>query len=642
MKLKKKWALTLFFVLSCGLVAPLTIQSATVTALWDFKNVNPSSLKGLTIEGTQGRIPSTVSSVTIYCIAQYGKFAQRSVDAQFNAKTALRVPVSATGDVVTVTSDPGYHNFTVGGAAATADVTTHAATASEASAGYVTIYATANSYLQSIKVVLTNSTASSGSSSTSSSSGAGYTDNTITASPSFTAVSQSYYIVKAGSASDFLAALAKANASTSSGRKYIFLPDGTYDLGTTCLTAITGNNISIIGQSMSKTIIKNAPPIANEGIGTTATLLNKGTNTYLQDLTIQNALDYYNSGSAGRAVCLQDNGTNTICKNVKMLSYQDTYFSNKASGQYYFEGCDIHGTVDFICGSGDAFFNACTLTIEKRTASGSGSCVIAAPYTQSSWGYVFNNCKIVNNAESYSLGRAWGGTPRLAYINTTLASPTKIVSSRFTAAGMNVVADKFVEYRSVNTSGTVVSPSSNKVKFTQGSTSSTKETILTDAQAAGYAIGKVFSSWTPYNDAAQLTMSSLSQSGTSLKWSKVSGASSYAIFKDGSLLTIVGSATTSYTISATGTYSVRPSNPMGGFGTAKSITVSSTAAAKSGIIDEESTTTGIDEVDNADAVVSTTYYSVNGTRLPGLQHGTNIIKTVLANGKTVTTKVVVK
>ena len=123
-------------------------------------------------------------------------------------------------------------------------------------------------------------TSSTSSNSSSSSSSTGSTDNTTTASGNFTAVSQEYYVVTAGSASSFLSALSKANSSTSSSRKYIFLPNGTYDLGTTCLTAITGSNISIIGQSMEGTIIKNTPAVANEGISTTATILNKGNNNY--------------------------------------------------------------------------------------------------------------------------------------------------------------------------------------------------------------------------------------------------------------------------------------------------------------------------------------------------------------------------
>ena len=145
--------------------------------------------------------------------------------------------------------------------------------------------------------------------------------------PAFTQ-NGNWYSVKAGDAQSFITTLEVvngANAAADAARSFIFLPNGTYNLGDQCLTNISGNNISIIGESMDKTIIVNKPAVENEGIGTTATLLNTGNNLYMQDLTLQNALEYYKSGSAGRAVCLQDRGTQTICKNVKMLSYQDTY-----------------------------------------------------------------------------------------------------------------------------------------------------------------------------------------------------------------------------------------------------------------------------------------------------------------------------
>jgi hypothetical protein len=163
----------------------IVVNRTKVTALWDFEHVDPSALSGLILNGVQGRIPSTLSDVSIFCIAQYGKFAQRTSDAQVNAKTALRVPVTTTSDVVTVTSYPGYHNYTIGGKTATADVTNYQATATDVSQGYVVIFGTATSYLLSIKAVL-NAYKGSGQPTTGNASGSttsgSTTDNTTTAS----------------------------------------------------------------------------------------------------------------------------------------------------------------------------------------------------------------------------------------------------------------------------------------------------------------------------------------------------------------------------------------------------------------------------------------------------------------------------
>ena len=162
-----------------------------------------------------------------------------------------------------------------------------------------------------------------------------------------------YYMVPANDAASFLMALVLANGE---GNAKIFLPNGTYDLGETVLTTISANNIAIIGQSMEGVIIKNAPDYKTESIDKTATLriAKNVKGTYLQDITIQNALDYYKNNN-GRAVCLWDQGTQTICKNVKMLSYQDTYYSNLIGAVKYFETSEIHGTVDFICGDGSVY-----------------------------------------------------------------------------------------------------------------------------------------------------------------------------------------------------------------------------------------------------------------------------------------------
>lgn len=378
---------------------------------------------------------------------------------------------------------------------------------------------------------------------------------------------QGIYVVEAGSAASFLNTLLIANATASNdARTIVFLPNGTYDLGNECLTPISGNNISIIGQDMTKTIIMNTPEV--EGIGVTATLFVTGENTYLQDLTLQNAYDYYKPGFAGRAVCLQDKGNRTICKNVELKSYQDTYYSN-ANGQYYFENSNIHGTVDFICGSGDVFFNECTLTVEPRNADGSGECTITAPYTDASsiFGYVFNNCNIDSKAEKFNYGRAWGGMPRCAYLNTTLLQPDRLNKNRWTAGGMNVPADKFVEYNTMDKNGTVISPSSHIVKFTKDNKTNEIETILTADQASEYDIDKVFTNWTPNEMAMQKTQSEVKINGTELSWETVEGVETYAVFKNEELVGFT--SITSYTIDdEKATYTVRAANRMGGLGRA--------------------------------------------------------------------------
>lgn len=427
--------------------------------------------------------------------------------------------------------------------------------------------------------------------------------------------------VKVGDAQGFMTALEIANgnnAAANAARTFIFLPNGTYDLGDKCLTPISGNNISIIGESMDNTIIVNKPEV--EGIGVTATLFNTSTGLYMQDLTLKNAYPF--DKSTGRAVCLQDKGTQTICKNVKMLSYQDTYYSNNNKGQYYFENSDIHGIVDFICGGGDVFFNKCTLTLEP----GKGS-YITAPYTDGSdYGYVFDGCKIVGSAtDSFTFGRSWGGTAKCAFLNTILDknAAANIASTRWTTGGMNVVAKNFFEYNTVDENGKVISPAENIVKFTKDKEVSEYNTIITAEKAAEFSLDKVFNNWKPADLAAQKSATAATESNGKLAWE--GDAQMYIVLKDGKFFAMTAEKSLDIA-GATGTWSVRAANEMGGFGKMTSVV------------------TGIKNIAAEDeaATVSTAIFSISGTQQNSLQKGINIVVKTLADGSKKTEKVIMK
>ena len=313
---------------------------------------------------------------------------------------------------------------------------------------------------------------------------------------------QNVISVKAGDAESLLKAIEQANEQNADSAKaewlFLMIPDGTYDLGDRVLTTITGHRVALIGQSMTGTIIQNAPAVENEGIGKTATLRNMGTDTYLQDLTLKNALDYYKADEAGRAVCLQDKGTRTICKRVRMLSYQDTYYSDNLTGQMYMDNCEIHGTVDFICGPADVYFNHCTIVTEPRGRHEKEGDVIAAPRTRdTSWGYIFESCTIYNRQSDFFLARGWQSTPHCIWLNTTLMSPEKLKVSRFDSQGMRTVQNDFKEYNTMDAEGHNITPESNVITFTLDDKKHTAETILTASEAQKYKLKKIFPKWRP-------------------------------------------------------------------------------------------------------------------------------------------------
>ena len=398
-----------------------------------------------------------------------------------------------------------------------------------------------------------------------------------------------YYVISSGDVSSLLLAIKSAQEGDR-----IFLPNGTYDFGETVMTPISANNLSIIGQSADGVIIRNAPDVKVEGLGSADLFQNFSTGLYMQDLTLQNDLDYYKAGT-GRAPVLQDLGTQTIMKNVNMRSYQDTYYSK--SGDYYFEGGLIQGTVDYICGNGNAYFNGVTLLNKSRSATGStGDCTITAANTSSNLkGYVFNGCTIETESKTFNFGRSWG-TAKTAFLNTTINSG-KLAATRWTVAGMNSAPVSYKEYNTVDKSGNGMNtPASNIIEFTHSTGNNTMETVLSAEEAQEYALDKFFTDWAPAAIAAQETIDTENFDPEAV----------YLVENNGAFVALVkGSALSAYT---QGT--VRKANARGGFGAAADLSL----------------VTGIK---NAASMEQTTHhhaiYDVLGRRLTTLQKGINIV-----------------
>ena len=439
--------------------------------------------------------------------------------------------------------------------------------------------------------------------------------------------------VKEGDASSFLDALDAANGMSGTDRVYVYLPNGTYDLGTKTLTEISRNNISIIGESMEGVIIKNRP--IKEGIAITATLLNTATNTYLQDLTID-CIAPYGTGddtkSAERGVCFQDKGNQTVMKKVYLKGLQDTYYSNSNSGTYYFEDCKIEGSVDYVCGNGDVYFNKTTFyTVNKSTGAAGG--VIAAPNTKKSFGYIFNECTLdgmSNEDGKYRLGRPWASGTIVRMLDTKmLIKPTAVGWDEWSTdvAKQNSV-EQFGEYNSVNANGTAIDLSQRKTSFKGVA----NNPVITAEEAANYRPEAIFTgAWKPFTTSEQKEVeegSAKLENGV-ITWKAVEGVTSYAIFKNNELLAIVEG--TSYTLeqpaasrgseptTTADVYTIRAINAMGGMGEPVVI-IDSSATAINGINATEN---------NSEKVI----YNLQGVRMNTAQKGVYII-----NGKKVVMK----
>lgn len=425
---------------------------------------------------------------------------------------------------------------------------------------------------------------------------------------------------------DFKAALTAAQAASSKGERfYIFFPDGEYNIGANTgdanqMTTISLPKVSYIGESSDSVVLYNKS--IQESINSTATMYftSAASNVYMQDISLMNKMDYRTGTLLGRGVALWDQGSKNIYKNVKLLSNQDTYYTG--GDRSYLENCDIHGTVDFICGGGDIFFNECLIYLEDRA----GNC-LTAPATNSNWGYVFKNCTIdgfpINNG-GYRLGRPWSNAPKVVYINTTM----KVLP---VSAGwgdpMNVVPSVFAEYNSMTTSGASIDLSTRRTSYTKDATTVTLNPALTTAQAAQYTLENVLGGtdvWQPNLATEQASAPKVTINGNLLTWENSDYVLCWAIFKNGKFMQFV--TTNSYLVPESipngSIITIRAANEMGGMGPESN-------AYRHYMM-------GLDKV--SANVVSRQYFSLDGRALSSPAKGITIVRTRYEDGRVQVTK----
>ena len=466
---------------------------------------------------------------------------------------------------------------------------------------------------------------------------------------------------------DFKAALAAAAKRTDTSKRFrIFIKQGDYKIPADENSKVTGGdgksyanptiymntpNVSIIGEGMDNTSLTNTIPDAEyknanqknpanvlEGIGKgdVLCLQKEATGTYFQDLKM-----YSSMGDAkGRDIVLNDQSNKTICKNVNLWAYQDTYVSNNQNGKFYFEDGILRGRTDYLCGKGDVYYNNVELWICEKGG------YLAVPSQPKKYGYIFKDCTIKDATEAkdlngnYTLGRPWGkGTPIALYIDTKMeAIPS--------AAGWDEMSGgypkRFAEYNSTTSTGSTVDlkdrkkvydayDSKNGDNYVNRRNETAEDPILTAEEAATYTIETVMGQdddWDPTAATEQASApTNVKLNGTTLAWDNNDYALLWAVCKNGKVVDFT--ITPSYIIDdASATWSVRAANEMGG--------LSEATVVGQG--------TGIHNIASATdaAVIKTTIFAADGTQLSNLQKGINIIVKTLADGSKKTSKVIVK
>jgi pectin methylesterase-like acyl-CoA thioesterase len=211
------------------------------------------------------------------------------------------------------------------------------------------------------------------------------------------------------------------------------------------------SNVSIQGASETGTIIEGTNN-NNLNPSTKGRALVGGTNTNgltINNLTIHNLTPQ--GGSQAEALRLEG-CDKCVVTNATIISLQDTLLW---SGRIYAKNDLIEGNVDFVWGTGAAYFDTC----EIRTIGRSGP-IVQARNPSSTYGYVFVNSKLTSDA-----GLTGGVLARIdasVYPASHVAYVNCQMSSEITAAGWQLTggtatsALRFWEYQSVDSSGKAI------------------------------------------------------------------------------------------------------------------------------------------------------------------------------------------
>ena len=223
---------------------------------------------------------------------------------------------------------------------------------------------------------------------------------------------------------------------------------------------IKGDNIKIIGANRETTVIiwddfARKPHSDGGEYNTfrTYTLCVTGNGCSLENLTVVNS--NIDARKVGQCVALSVNAPLFYAKNIDLKSEQDTLFTSpfpddlvvRYSGltddpayydgfipkeQLYMEGasvqiyekCRIYGTVDYIFGCAEAYFDDCQL-ISGHDKRGYGYVAAPAHGLKQKRGYAFINCNFVNGGAkegSVYLARPWRDFGKCDFVNCTLGN----------------------------------------------------------------------------------------------------------------------------------------------------------------------------------------------------------------------------
>ena len=393
---------------------------------------------------------------------------------------------------------------------------------------------------------------------------------------------------------------------------YIFIKKGTYEGH----VQINRANTHLVGQNKQNTII-TWNKLHTEGGGSVDT--NASINVTASDVSLDNLTIRNTRIDEGQALALYTKADRIILTNCNLEGWQDTYRTGNDGQRHLVRNCKITGTTDFVYNRGEVFFDCDTLHVLRNT-----NVIVAPDHINAKYGYVFSDCVITaeQSGSTTALGRPWGNTPKVSYINTRLTNGVSITAEGWN--NMGGLPTQMAEYNTTDANGNAVDLSQRKTSFTaEGNTRSSKA-VLGKVEADSYKLDYVLrgsDNWDADWRGFILPAPEISVNGNNVSWSDPTGfAQCYLVIADG-----VATVTTS--TSTTGS----------------NVTVQCVSAyGVTGELASSANPTGISQTKAGIGVVARQYFTADGRQVQRLQHGLNVIRETLSDGTTRTVKVVAK
>ena len=377
-------------------------------------------------------------------------------------------------------------------------------------------------------------------------------------------------------------------------------------------------NLHLMGVSKQNTIITGSRLYNDNGgsVDNNATVNVTASDVSFSSLTIRNTRK-----NEGQALALYTKGDRIVLTDCNLEGWQDTYRTGSRGQRHLVRNCKISGKTDFIYNDGEVFFDSDTLHVLES------GYIVAPSHIAPYYGYVFRNC-VVTTAKAGTatyLGRPWGDTPKVSFINTRLTDGISIYPQGW--HDMGGLPIQMAEYNTTDTSGQAVDLSQRKTLFTADGKTASSKAVLGKLEADCYKLDHVLQGSDEWDaDWQGFTLPAPVQTsfGGITHWRDDTG------FAQGYVVT---------TAEGKVWFTMDPSyiNAM------EPITVR--AFSRYGVLSEPAyfdQTTGIRATTTNAEVVSRQFYTADGRQVNRLQHGVTIVRETLSDGTTRTTKITAK